>query len=56
MLRVAPYGSEANNDVPDWYRKTLGDESQKLPVKKWRTDPEDPRYIRHFGGMVRELG
>jgi len=56
MLRIAPYGTDANNDVPDWYRKMLGDESSKLPVKKWRTDPEDERYLRHFGGMIREVG
>jgi hypothetical protein len=56
QLRIAPYGTEATNDVPDWYRKMLGDEGGKLTVKKWRTDPEDPRYVRHFGGMIRELG
>ena len=56
MLRIAPYGTTADNDVPDWYRAMLGDESKKLPLAKWRTDPEDPRYLRHFGGMVRALG
>ncbi len=56
MIRVAPYGTEANNDVPDWYRKMTGDESSKMPIKKWRTDPEDPRYVKHFGGMIRALG
>jgi hypothetical protein len=56
LLRIAPYGTEATNDVPDWYRAMAGDETGKLPVRKWRTNPEDPRYVRHFGGMIRELG
>jgi hypothetical protein len=56
MIRIAPYGTEPNNDVPDWYRAPLGDESGRLPEKKWRTDPEDARYVRHFGGMIREFG
>ncbi len=56
MLRIAPYGTGPDNDVPDWYRAMLGDESGKLPEKKWRTDPEDPRYALHFGNMVRALG
>jgi hypothetical protein len=57
MLRIAPYGTREDNNVPDWYRAMVGDESgKKLPVKKWRTDPEDPRYVRHFGGMIRKLG
>ena len=56
MLRIAPYGTTKDNDVPDWYRAILGDESKKLPVEKWRTEPEDPRYALHFGKMVRALG
>lgn len=56
MLRIAPYGTEADNDVPDWYRAMLGDETAKLPVAKWRTNPEDPRYAQHFGRLIRELG
>lgn len=56
MLRVAPYGTTADNDVPDWYRATMGDEKGKLALEKWRTNPEDPRYVRHFGGMIRALG
>ncbi|UCD50422.1 MAG: DUF4832 domain-containing protein [Phycisphaerales bacterium] len=54
LLRIAPYGTGADNDVPDWYREMVGQED--LPVRKWRTDPEDPRYIQHFGDMVRDLG
>jgi hypothetical protein len=56
MLRVAPYGTNPDNDVPDWYRSMVGDEKGKLKLEKWRTDPEDPRYVRHFGGLIRALG
>jgi len=55
LLRIAPYGTGADNDVPDWYREMLGKE-ENLTVQKWRTDPEDPRYAEHFGDMVRDLG
>jgi len=55
LLRVAPYGTGADNDVPDWYRTMVGSE-EGLAEKKWRTDPEDPRYAEHFGGMIRDLG
>jgi len=56
MLRIAPYGTTEDNDVPDWYRSLAGNEAAKLTDKKWRTDPEDPRYARHFGAMIRALG
>lgn len=55
LLRIAPYGSKADNDVPDWYRVMLGPEAN-LPEKGWRTNPEDPRYVEHFGGLIRALG
>jgi Domain of unknown function (DUF4832)/Beta-galactosidase len=53
MLRIPPYGDKA--DVPDWYRKMAGKEIPQK-VDKWRIDPEDPRYIQYFGGMIRTLG
>ena len=56
MLRIAPYGTTRDNDVPDWYRAMMGDESKKMPMEKWRTDPEDPRYAQHFGAMIRAAG
>ena len=56
MLRVAPYGTRPAEDVPAWYRAMLGDETGKLAIKKWMTNPEDPRYVKHFGGFVREFG
>lgn len=53
MLRIAPYeGGE--QDVPAWYRKMVGAE-KKLLSHKWRVDPEDPRYLKYFGGLVKEL-
>ncbi|HRR57155.1 MAG TPA: DUF4832 domain-containing protein [Acidobacteriota bacterium] len=55
MLRIAPYGTTDDNDVPDWYRELVGPE-RDLPERKWRTDPEDPRYVRYFGGLIRALG
>ncbi|MHC4178469.1 MAG: DUF4832 domain-containing protein, partial [Planctomycetota bacterium] len=55
LLRIPPYGTNQETDVPGWYRAMVGKEG-KLPVKKWMTDPEDPRYVEHFGGMVRDLG
>jgi hypothetical protein len=55
MLRIAPYGTGEERDVPSWYRALVGAETD-LPVKKWQTDPEDPRYLEHFGGMIRALG
>ncbi|HZU29399.1 MAG TPA: DUF4832 domain-containing protein [Bryobacteraceae bacterium] len=56
MLRIAPYGTDENNDVPDWYRARMGDEKGRLPIAKWRTNPENPRYAEHFGRLIREAG
>jgi len=57
MLRIAPYGTEKDNDVPEWYRKVTGeDANRKLADKKWRVDPENPNYARCLGNMVRALG
>ena len=57
MIRLAPYGQTGGDkEVPDWYRAMMGDETGKLPEPKWRTDPEDPRYAKHFGDMIRAFG
>jgi hypothetical protein len=58
MLRIAPYGTGKDNDVPDWYRALVtGQETeQSLPIEKWRVHPENPLYLRHFGGLIRALG
>jgi len=54
LLRISPYEGD-DMDVPGWYRSLVGDESD-LANRKWRTDPEDPRYVEYFGGLVRALG
>jgi len=55
LIRIAPYGTGADRDVPDWYRKLVGPKND-WSDKKWQVDPEDPRYAEHFGGMIRDLG
>ena len=58
MLRIAPYGTGADNDVPSWYRDRVTglDLEKKMPVQKWRVHPENPLYVRHFGSLIRALG
>ncbi len=57
MIRVAPYGTGEDTDVPDWYRKMVDPNHEwKSPITKWAVDPEDPRYAEYFGKMVRALG
>jgi hypothetical protein len=55
LLRIAPYGTAADQDVPDWYRAATGPEPG-LPLNKWRTDPEHPRYAACFSRLIRALG
>jgi len=55
MLRIAPYGTGAGNDVPDWYRTMVG-ERKDLPERKWQVDPEHPWYVQHFTSLIRILG
>ena len=55
ILRISCYEGTPEKDVPDWYRKMVG-ESVDLPTEKWQVDPEDPRYVQYFGGMIRALG
>ncbi len=55
MLRVACYGTNKREDVPDWYREMVG-EKNDYGHGFWLVDPEDPRYVEHFGGLIRELG
>ena len=54
MLRIAPY-EEGEKDVPAWYRQMVGKEV-KCRSEKWRIDPEDPRYLQYFGGLIQALG
>ena len=56
MFRIMPYGSGERDDVPAWYRAMVGPETDRRPPNKVLTDPEDPRYVRYFGRVVRELG
>ncbi len=58
MLRIAPYGTDGDTDVPAWYRTlvTGQDLERNLAVEKWRVQPENPLYVKHFGGMIRTLG
>jgi hypothetical protein len=56
MLRIAPYGTNPDNDVPAWYRElTREDPNAKLPVAKWRVDPENPAYAKYFGDMIKAV-
>jgi len=57
MLRVAPYGTKDDNDVPAWYREIAGEvPGKKLAHAWWRVDPENAAYVQHFGSMIRALG
>jgi hypothetical protein len=58
MLRIAPYGTGPDKDVPAWYRTLVAgsDLERNLPVEKWRVHPENPLYLKHFGKLIRELG
>jgi hypothetical protein len=59
LLRIAPYGTGPDKDVPDWYRKMVGPNTvfkYNNPVNKWAVDPEDERYDRYFGGFLRAMG
>ena len=55
MLRVGPYGTGNDTDVPSWYRKMVG-AKKKETVNNWVVDPEDPRYAQYFGNMIAALG
>jgi Domain of unknown function (DUF4832)/Beta-galactosidase len=58
MLRIAPYGTGPDKDVPAWYRALVAgnDWEKNVPVEKWRVHPENPLYLKHFGKLIRELG
>lgn len=55
LLRISPYEGDKEKDVPAWYRDMVGDEGP-LPIEKWRVNPENPLYLRYFGGLIRALG
>lgn len=58
LLRIAPYGTGPERDVPDWYRKMVGEKRDwkyNSEVNGWVVDPEDPRYVEYFGGLIANL-
>jgi len=55
MLRISPYEKSKEKDVPDWYREMVGEE-EGLEGKHWNVDPENPLYVKYFGGMIKNLG
>ena len=57
MLRISPYEASDDKDVPVWYREMVGpDTLADSGMKHWRVDPEDPRYVQYFGGMIKAIG
>lgn len=57
IIRIAPYGTDKERDIPAWYRAMVGERDEWLPNGSgWRVDPEDPRYAQYFGKMISELG
>lgn len=62
MLRVGPYGTGDDNDVPAWYREMVGPKRDwngpdwNYLGPYWMVDANDPRYAQCFGGFIRELG
>ena len=56
MLRISPYEAGEEKDVPRWYRQMVGPDTLEGSGKHWRVDPEDPRYVKYFGGMIAAIG
>ncbi len=57
MIRIAPYGSKKNEDVPDWYREIASEKNKEhLACEKWQVDAENPAYLKYFGGMIAAMG
>ena len=55
MLRISPYEGDEKKDVPEWYRKIVGEENN-VDLEKWNVDPENPAYVKYFGGMISAMG
>jgi len=49
-----PPSKTGRADIPDYYRKMVGPETNLR--SKWRTDPNDPRYAKYYGDMIRAFG
>ncbi len=54
-LRISPYKTKPEDDVPGWYRSLVGPE-RSFGTHQFVVDPEDSRYALHFGNMIRALG
>ena len=58
LLRIAPYSTGPERDVPAWLREMFGpEEPDSLKTNdRWRVDADNPMYIKYFTRMVHELG
>lgn len=64
MLRVPPYGTKDDTDVPAWYRQETEEKLAKNRPKtawdsttaKWMVNAEPPAYAAEYGAMIRALG
>lgn len=58
ILRIAPYGTGENRDVPKWVREKFGPEKPDSlkDHPRWRVSANDQRYVDLFTDMVRDLG
>ena len=59
LIRIAPYGTGDQRDVPDWYRKMVGPNKKwayNSSTNGWQVDANDPQYAHSFGGFIRAMG
>ncbi len=64
LLRIAPYGTGPERDVPDWVRTIFGPEKSRATKDvdqvqgedRWRVSANDQRYLDTFTDMIRDLG
>ena len=55
LLKQEPAFASYNGDVPSWYRKIVGERKTERS-RNWVIDPEDPRYVQYFGGLIAAIG
>ncbi len=58
ILRIAPYGTGPERDVPVWVRKIFGPEKPDSlkEAPRWRVPANDKRYVKLYTDMVSDLG
>ncbi len=58
ILRIAPYGTGPDRDVPSWAREIFGPEKPDSlkQFNRWRVPANDKRYVELYTDMVRDLG